>query len=153
VNKAFYQWGGEYPDGSAPKDFGIWTYDVLLDQWNVTDYKSSEKNWQRPAYGAGTQVDSRGLGFWYGGYISNRTTPGYKGPPVALNSMVQFDFTTGNLRNSTHPDGIGRAEGQLLYLPASDGGLLVYFGGVEDTYRNGSYSPVSLAHVHLHGKD
>jgi len=62
---------------------------------------------------------------------------------MALASIVQFDFTTGNLRNSTHPDGIGRAEGQLLYLPASDGGLLVYFGGIEDPYRNGSYNAVS----------
>ena len=39
--------------------------------------------------------------------------------------------------------GVGRAEGQMVFLPVSDGGLLVYFGGVEDTYRNGSYNAVS----------
>jgi hypothetical protein len=124
VNKCFYQFGGEYTEGNTPKDFSIWTYDVLLNQWNTTNPISSEKMWQRPAYGAGTQAESRGTGYYYGGYISNRSTPGWKGPPMALSSIVQFDFTTGNLRNSTHPDGIGRAEGQLLYLPASDGGLL-----------------------------
>lgn len=143
VNKCFYLWGGEYSEGTTPKDFGIWTYDVILNQWNTTNYKSSDKNWQRPAYGAGTQADNRGFGYYYGGYLNNRTTPGYRGPPVALSSIVQFDYTTGNLRNSSHPDMIGRAEGQMVYLPASDGGLLVYFGGVEDTFRNGTYQPVS----------
>lgn len=142
VNKCFYQYGGAFPE-TTPEDFGMWTYDVLLNQWNKTNYVSSDKNPQRPAFGAGTQIDSRGLGFYYGGWLSNRTSPGWSGPRMALSSLVQFDFTTGNLRNSTHPDGVGRAEGQMVYLPVSDGGLLVYFGGVEDTYKNGSYNAVS----------
>jgi hypothetical protein len=149
VNKCFYQFGGEYPEGT-PKDFSMYTYDVLLNQWNTTNYVSSEKVWQRPSFGAGAQVDSRGLGFYYGGWINQRTTPGWKGPPMALSSIVQFDFTTGNLRNSTHPDGIGRAEGQLLYLPASDGGLLVYFGGIEDPSRNGSYNAANMTKIHIY---
>jgi hypothetical protein len=144
VNKCFYQFGGEVPEGTNPKDFGIWTYDVILDQWNSTSYVSSEKVWQRPSFGAGTQVESRGLGFYYGGWVNNRTTPGWKGPTTALASMVQFNFTTGSLRNNTHPDGTGRAEGQLIYLPVSDNGILVYFGGVEDPYHNGNYTAVSV---------
>lgn len=135
MNKCFYSVGGEFPDGN-PKDFNIYTFDILLNQWNATDYKSSDRNWQRPAYGAGAQVESRGMGYLYGGWISNRTTPGYKGPPLALNSMMQFDFTTGNLKNSTHPDGIGRAEGQLLYLPASDGGEKLRVRTTSETYTD-----------------
>jgi hypothetical protein len=143
VNKCFYQFGGEFEDGVTPKEFSIWTYDVLLDQWNSTKTISTEKVWQRPSYGAGAQAESRGLGFYYGGWVSNKTTPGWKGPPMALSSIVQYSFTTGTLKNSTHPDGIGRAEGQMVFLPVSDGGILIYFGGIEDPYHNGSYTAVS----------
>jgi hypothetical protein len=104
--------------------------------------------WQRPSYGAGTQVESSGLGFYYGGWISSRSTPGWKGAPMALSSLVQFDFTKNEIRNDSHPDGIGRAEGQLLYLPVSDNGILVYFGGVEDAGRNGTYTAVSRTIVY-----
>jgi hypothetical protein len=144
LNKCFYQFGGEFPEGDSPKDFSISTYDVILNQWNSTSYKSSDPTLKRPSYGAGTQVESRGFGFYYGGWVSNRTTPGWKGAPTALSSIMQFDFTTGLLRNSTHPDGIGRAEGQMLYLPVSDNGMLVYLGGIEDPYHNGSYNAVSF---------
>lgn len=143
VNKCFYQFGGEFLESSA-SDFGLWTYDVILNQWNSTKFVSSEKNLQRPAFGAGAHSESRGLGFYYGGWVSNKTTPGWEGPPLALSSIMQFDFTTGNLKNSTHPDGIGRAEGQMVFLPASDNGMLVYFGGIGDPYRNGSATAVSF---------
>ncbi|KAH3917053.1 hypothetical protein HBH56_051690 [Parastagonospora nodorum] len=150
VNKCFYQFGGAFQEGGSPKDFGMWTYDVILDQWNTTTYVSSDKNLQRPAFGAGTQVDGRGLGFYYGGWLSSRTTPGWSGPPIAVSSIVQFNFTTGNLRNNTHPDGIGRAEGQMVYLPVSDNGLLIYFGGIEDPYHNGSHNAASMSKIHIY---
>jgi hypothetical protein len=150
VNKCFYQFGGAFQDGDSPTDFSMWTYDVILNIWNSTKYVSSDKNWERPAYGAGAQVDSRGLGFYYGGWLNNRTTPGWKGPPVALSSIVQYNFTTGNLRNNTHPDGIGRAEGQMVFLPVSDGGLLIYFGGVEDPYHNGTYNAASMTKIQIY---
>jgi hypothetical protein len=144
VNKCFYQFGGEFIDASSLKPFNLMTYDVILDQWNDTNVVNNDKNTVRPAYGAGTQAESRGLGFYYGGWVSNRTTPGWKGPSMALSSIVQFNFTTGNLRNVSHPDGIGRAEGQMVFLPVSDGGVLIYFGGVEDPYRNGTSVAVSI---------
>jgi hypothetical protein len=150
VNKCFYQFGGAFQDGDSPTDFSMWTYDVILNKWNSTQYVSSDKNWERPAYGAGAQVDSRGLGFYYGGWLNNRTTPGWKGPPIALSSIVQYNFTTGNLRNNSHPDGIGRAEGQMVFLPVSDGGLLIYFGGIEDPYHNGTYNAASMTKIHIY---
>jgi hypothetical protein len=109
---------------------------------------STQRDWQRPAFGAGTQVESRGLGFYYGGWLSNRTTPGWQGPPMALNSIVQFDFTTGVMKNFTRPDKIGRAEGQIVFLPISDSSVLIYFSRIEDPYHNGSYNAVSLNKVH-----
>jgi hypothetical protein len=62
TNKCFYQFGGQYPEGVSPTEFGMWTYDVPLNQWNITTTKG-ERDIQRVAFGAGTQVESRGLGF------------------------------------------------------------------------------------------
>ena len=145
TNKCFYQFGGEYTAGSSPSDFSIWTYDILLNQWNNTEYTSSERLLQRLSFGAGTQVESLGLGYYYGGWLNNRTTPGWTGPDMATNHMVEFDFTTGVLKNNSGPDDVGRAEGQLIFLPASDKGVLIYFGGIEDQFHNGSSLAVSLS--------
>ncbi|KAG9190663.1 hypothetical protein G6011_08751 [Alternaria panax] len=149
TNKCFYQFGGEYTAGVSPMDFGIWTYDVLLSQWNDTE-TTGEKNLQRVSFGAGTQVESRGLGFYFGGWLSNRTVPGWSGPPMATNGLIQFDMSTGDLYNITGPDDFGRAEGQLLFLPVSDSGLLIYFGGIEDSYRNGSFDAANMSIIHIY---
>ena len=61
---------------------------------------------------------------------------------MITNGLMRFDFSTGELKNISGPDDIGRAEGHLTYLPVSDGGVLVYFGGIEDSHRNGSFTPV-----------
>ena len=63
---------------------------------------------------------------------------------MATNGLIQFDMSTGDLQNITGPDDIGRAEGQLLFLPVSDSGVLIYFGGIEDSYHNGSFDAVGL---------
>lgn len=143
TNKCFYQFGGEYTAGT-PSDFSLWTYDVLLNQWNSTEYTSSEKSLERLSFGAGTQVDSLGLGYYFGGWLNNRTTPKWTGPDIATSHLVEFDFTKGILKNNTGPDDIGRAEGQLVFLPVSDKGVLIYFGGIEDPYHNGTSIAVRL---------
>ncbi|KAI4954308.1 hypothetical protein J4E91_002020 [Alternaria rosae] len=145
TNKCFYQFGGEFAPGTSPMDFSMWTYDVLLNQWNTTE-TIGDKDPQRVSYGAGTQVESRGLGFYFGGWLSNKTTPGWNGPPMATTGLIRFDMSTGDLQNTTGPDETGRAEGQLVFLPVSDSGVLVYFGGIEDSYRNGSFD----ATIHIY---
>lgn len=142
VNKCFYLYGGQYQ--SNPADFSFWTYDTVLNQWNDTSYTSNVNSIQRVAYGAGTQIDELGVGFYYGGWMSNLSTPGWNGPSIASGNLIRYDFSAGTLNNNSGPDNIGRAEGAMVYLPASDGGLLVYFGGVEDPYKNGSFVGVSL---------
>ncbi|USP76749.1 hypothetical protein yc1106_04023 [Curvularia clavata] len=149
TNKCFYQFGGEYPEGLSPTDFSMWTYDVLLNQWNSTD-TTGDKTIQRVSFGAGTQVEELGLGFYLGGWLSNRSSVGWKGPTMATNGLIQFDMSTGDLKNMTGPDDLGRAEGQLLYLPVSDGGVLVYFGGIEDPYRNGSFNAANMSVIHIY---
>ncbi|KAJ4292388.1 hypothetical protein N0V90_009050 [Kalmusia sp. IMI 367209] len=144
VNKCFYQFGGEYQ--SDPADFSFWTYDARLNQWNESSPESNVAL-QRVAYGAGTQIEDFGMGYYFGGYMNNLTTKNWKGPSIATSGLISYDFTAGKLsNNSGPPDNIGRAEGQLVYLPASDGGMLVYFGGVEDSSQNGTFQ----ATIHIY---
>jgi hypothetical protein len=151
VNKCFYQFGGAFTNGT-PTDFSMWSYDVLLNQWNQTANKTSGVSAiSRVAYGAGTHIDGLGLGFYFGGYKSNQTDPTWTGGPVATADLVRFDYTTGTLSNNSGPyDNVGRAEGQMVYLPVSDNGLLVYFGGIEDAGQNGTAVPVSRLHQDIH---
>ena len=123
----------------------MWTYDVLLDQWNQTDRKSAGVSpTQRVAYGAGTHIEGLGLGFYFGGWTSNQTEADWTGQAVATANLVRFEYNTGFLSNTSGPDdNVGRAEGQMVYLPVSDSGLLMYFGGIEDQNQNGTAVPVS----------
>ena len=148
VNKCFYQFGGAFTNGT-PSAFNMWTYDVLLDRWHQTETKAGGGSIQRVAYGAGTHIDGSGLGFYFGGYMSNQTDSSWTGPSVATSDLVRFEYTTGLLSNYSGPeDNVGRAEGQMVYLPISDSGLLVYFGGIEDPQQNGTSIPVSPIYVH-----
>jgi hypothetical protein len=141
INKCFYLYGGEYQ--SNPNDFSFWAYDTILNQWNETEYQSNVNSIQRVSFGAGTQIDELGLGFYYGGWMNNATSPAWKGNPMASSNLIVYDFSDGTLNNNSGPDTTGRAEGSMVYLPASDGGLLIYFGGVEDPNQNGSFVGVS----------
>lgn len=144
VNKCFYQYGGEFSDGS-PTEFGMWTYDVLNDKWNQTEYTSGGVSpIHRASFGAGTHIEGMGLGFYFGGWMNNQTSPDWTGIAVATSDLVRFEYNTGTLSNTSGPpDNVGRAEGQMVYLPVSDSGLLVYFGGLEDPQQNGTTVPVS----------
>ncbi|KAF1955602.1 hypothetical protein CC80DRAFT_87779 [Byssothecium circinans] len=147
VNKCFYLFGGQYQ--SNPTDFSFWSYDVPMNQWNETKYTSNVNSLQRVAYGAGTTVEELGLGFYYGGWMNNLTNPLWSGSPIVSSNLIRYDFTRGTLNNNTGPDSVGRAEGQMVYLPASDGGLLVYFGGVEDPYRNGTVVAANMSTIRI----
>jgi hypothetical protein len=146
TNKVFYQFGGEYQDSPQPVD-AILSFDALLNQWNQT-FIPDEYN--RVSWGAGVSVNDRAEGYFLGGWMSNRTTPGWTGPPIATNSLIRYDMVQNKLTNNTGPDDAGRAEGVMVYLPASDDGLLIHFGGILDLNHNGtmSASPMSTIHVY-----
>ncbi|KAF2266706.1 hypothetical protein CC78DRAFT_123705 [Lojkania enalia] len=147
INKCFYLYGGEFQD--RPTEFSFWTYDAILNQWNETDYTTNVDSIQRASYGAGTQIPELGFGFYYGGWLNNQTSPSWSGPPVATNNLIMYDFSAGTLNNNTGPDNVGRAEGSMVYLPASDGGLLAYFGGIEDQHGNGSSVGANMSTIHI----
>lgn len=78
---------------------------------------------------------------YYGGWMSNATVPGWGSrPAVATSFMLKYDYGTNTWSSDTGPDAERRAGGAMAFIPAGDGGLLVYLGGVVD--RNGDGSPV-----------
>ncbi|KAL9062554.1 MAG: hypothetical protein Q9157_008822 [Trypethelium eluteriae] len=143
TNKLFYQWGGQFQ--TNPEKPTFYVFDTIYNTWNTTTADLSELS--RVAYGAGTTVEPRAEGYYFGGWLSNQTVPGWSGPPVATNNIIKYNMTSGQFQNNSGPsDNLGRAEGALVYLPASDKGLLIYFGGVIDQ-GNGSTTAANMSDI------
>ena len=137
VNKMFYLYGGEF-DQSSPKSFELWSYDAIYGNWTTVNPDPTQANVQRSSYGAGAVAEDLAKGFWYGGWLSNATIPAWSTNPIALSNFLEYDLIHNTWMNNSGPDSIGRAEGVMVYIPASDGGMLVYFGGLQDLHGNGS---------------
>lgn len=136
VNKVLYLYGGESTSSAQP--FSLWAYDAIYNQWNQTVSDTSDIS--PSSYGAGVAVNDRGVGYYYGGWMSNATIPNWAGPPIASSYLLSYDMIQNRWTNITGPDNTGRAEGVMVYIPASDGGMLVYFGGVETSSGSGNGS-------------
>ena len=93
---------------------------------------------------------SGGEGYYYGGYLSNASVPGWAGPPLATSGMIRYGMDDRSWANFSGPDDIGRAEGVMTFIPASDSGMLVYFGGVQDPYHNGTLLPQPLSQIFIY---
>lgn len=70
--------------------------------------------------------------------MSNATIPGWGGLPAASSYLVTYDYDSNSWSNDTGPDDIPRAEGSMVFIPAADGGILVYVGGITDLSGNGT---------------
>ncbi|KAF2461305.1 hypothetical protein BDY21DRAFT_83089 [Lineolata rhizophorae] len=145
VNKVFYLYGGEVTE--SPEDFALWAYDAVLDQWNVT---GAPRDIQRVAWGAGAAVNERAEGYYLGGWLGDMSVPGWEGSPRMTSNLVRYDMETEAWTNNTGPDGAGRAEGVMLFLPASDNGLLISFGGVMDPDNNGTVVGDPMDNIHVY---
>jgi hypothetical protein len=147
INKRFYLFGGEYYQ-TPPSDFTLLSYDVIYNQWESFGAPSTPIN--SVAWGAGVSISERGEGYYFGGWQSNTTTPGYTGNPVLTSSLIKYDMDGNVWTNNSGPDMMLRAEGVMLYLPASDGGLLIYFGGILQANSSGPVlgSPMSTIYIY-----
>lgn len=148
VNKRFYLYGGEN-SGISPNSPNMLAYDTLDDKWDSVG--PPDKPIQRVSYGGGTAISSIGHGYMLGGWLSNASVPGWSGSRLATNSLIKYDMNTNDWSNNTGPsDNVPRAEGVMVYVPASDDGLLVYFGGVTAPFNNGTMieAPMSLIHIY-----
>ncbi|KAK7908278.1 hypothetical protein PG985_015581 [Apiospora marii] len=150
VNKRFYLFGGEYtPDQPPPADSAasLHAYDVAGNRWESMERPPSAIS--AVSYGAGVAVSERGEGYYYGGWLNNASNPGWTGPRAATTGLVKYDMDANEFKPLLGPtDGIKRAEGVMVYLPISDRGMLVYFGGVQDP-GNGSSIGQPMDTIHL----
>lgn len=129
VNKLFYLFGGDYLNASVHDSVVLWFYDTIYDTWNRSKSDSSQAQVSWPSFGAGT-VDDEGIGYYYGGYLSSTSVYGWQTDRLMLNTFVSYDTKIGRWSNTTWSQ-TPRAEGTLEYIPISDRGMLVYFGGLE----------------------
>ena len=156
VNKLFYLFGGEYSDSEELKrknaggGFTLWLYDTIYDSWNKSKYDGSQANIRWPAFGA-SAVSDAGTAYYYGGYLTNASDFETEGQPVMQNALISYDMDKREWFNNTG-NPTRRAEGSLHYLPASDSGLLVYFGGLETNSSSGEVIYVSCCQF-INGQD
>jgi hypothetical protein len=138
INKRFYLFGGEYHQQPPSHEFTLWSFDTIYQKWESFG-SPAEDEIGAVSYGAGVSVAETGVGYYYGGWMSNSTVPGWKDPPKAMSRLVKYDMNSNTWSTDPGPDSVGRAEGVMVFLPIGDGGMLVYLGGVQDIHGNGSW--------------
>jgi hypothetical protein len=141
ANARLFQYGGQWPGDETPEDvFSLWSYDVYANEWNE---KTASSTINRLSFGAGVSVESSGMGYYLGGYLTDRSTSGWTGPQVTTGNLLQYDMVLDEFRNtSTAEHGVGKAEGSMFYIPAGDQGMLIHFGGVRVTNQSDEQQPV-----------
>lgn len=130
VNKNFYLFGGAHTETRTQDFDDLWSYDTVYNNWTRVIPDGSQLDISWPYLGA-SDVTDEGVAYYYGGYLGNESVAGWSGNTMMLNSLVKYDMDTNKWDNRTSGDRIPRAEGNLRYIPASQRGMLVYFGGLE----------------------
>lgn len=147
VNKRFFLYGGAY-NGIQPNIPSLISYYVIYNQWE--DFGPPDMDINSVSWEGGVGISDLGLGFMLGGWLSNDSVSGWSGWPVATSTLIKYDMDAGVWTNNTGPDNVPRAEGVMVYLPASTGGVLVYFGGVTAPYGNNTMveSPMDAIYIY-----
>ncbi|KAM0347165.1 hypothetical protein ACHAPU_005106 [Fusarium lateritium] len=132
VNKKIYLYGGEY-NGVTPWGFDLYAYDIINDEWDNLGVSKTD-DIIGLSYGAGVSIPDRGEAYYYGGWMNNATDATWgNAPQVPTSYLLRYEMDTNSWSNDTGPDNTGRAEGVMVHIPAGDGGMLVYFGGIRAT--------------------
>ncbi|KAH7116643.1 hypothetical protein B0J13DRAFT_653225 [Dactylonectria estremocensis] len=137
INKRIYLFGGEFYD-EPPWPFALYSYDIINDYW-VNHGAPGSPDIGSLSYGASLSISSRGEGYYYGGWMNNATDASWgSGPGILTSYLLKYDMDSNLWTNTTAPDKVGRAEGVMVYIPAGDGGMIIYFGGIRDA-GNGTW--------------
>lgn len=148
ANKVFYLYGGQFAD-TTPASFDLWTFDTIYQNWTRILADGSQDGISRASFGAGVAVEDRGWSYYFGGWLSNDSVPGWTSPPLALNSMLKYDMVANRWTNDTYNNMRPSAEGVMLYIPAGEAGMLVYFGGLELALNGFNYTMAPLDEIHV----
>jgi hypothetical protein len=146
VNKRYYLYGGDY-NGITPNAPNLLSYDILYNQWEY--FGVPDQDIHSVSWGAGVGISELGQGYMLGGWLSNNSVPGWGGAPLATSTLIKYDMVANAWTNNTGPDNTPRAEGVMVYIPASNDGLLIYYGGITTT-SNGTMvgSPMDTIYVY-----
>jgi hypothetical protein len=147
VNKRFYLYGGDYA-GISPNAPNLLSYDLLYNQWE--SFGAPNTPIQSVSWGGGVGISALGQGYILGGWLSNNSVPDWTGSPWATSTLIKYDMDAGIWSNNTGPDSTPRAEGVMVYIPASYSGLLIYFGGVTVFNGNGTSLSASMSTIHIY---
>jgi hypothetical protein len=82
--------------------------------------------------------------------MSDNSVADWAGAPAATSSLLKYSMDTNSWSNGTGPDLIRRAEGAMVFIPIGDGGMLVYFGGVQDKDSNGTMVGQPMDQIYLY---
>lgn len=141
--------GGEDTSGLTTSDFTLHSYDIAYNKWD--NYGEPDIGSLKIAsYGAGVGISETGQGYYYGGWITNASMKGWTQGKTMSSAFYKFEYDTNKTTAPNTPDdGLPRAEGAMVWIPAGDSGLLVYFGGLVDSNKNNDPGPQSLDEIFI----
>jgi hypothetical protein len=140
VNDKFYAFGGYFP-GSDPVPFQTWSFHDTHSTWMPVSTLGDNVSYV--AHGMSAVAPEAGVGYYLGGFQDGSTSKGWNSNRLYTSSLVEFDMVGWTYTNSSGPNGIGRGEDLMVFIPASTSGLLIYFGGVTQDPSSGVVSAVS----------
>lgn len=65
-------------------------------------------------------------------------------------AFYHYEYDSNTTTEESPPDTLPRAEGVMVWIPAGDTGMLVYFGGLVSPYRNGTVAYQPLDKIFLY---
>jgi hypothetical protein len=149
VNKRFYVYGGEWNTGLAAEPYHLLSYDIINNQWDDFGRPDTSPAPLVASYGAGVGISETGMGYYYGGWVSNASMNGYTQTRAMTDAFYSFKYDTGQFLQVSSPDDTPRAEGAMVWIPTGDyPGMLVYLGGVQNV--NGTSSPQPFDQVFVY---
>jgi len=122
--------------------YHLLSYDILNDQWEDFGTPNINPPPEIASYGAGIGVSETGMGYYYGGWVSNASMSGWAQPRKMSSYLYTYDYDKGDFTQQAGPDDKSRAEGTMIWIPAGDPqGLLVYMGGIVSPHNNSTTAP------------
>ncbi|KAH7203415.1 kelch repeat protein [Fusarium oxysporum] len=127
VSKRFYLYGGDWNIGYAKMPYHLLSYDILNDQWEDFGMPNINPPPEIASYGAGIGVSETGMGYYYGGWVSNASMSGWAQPRKMSSYLYTYDYDKGDFTQQAGLDDKSRAEGTMMWIPAGDPqGLLIF---------------------------
>jgi len=111
----------------------LFRYDIINDGWDDLGAPQTTVPMNITSYGAGVGISQTGEGYYYGGWVSNQSMKGWTSPRAMTSAMYKYEYDANKFVPANSPsDSLARAEGSMVWIPAGDTGMLVYFGGIFD---------------------